>query len=342
MTEQNSQETKQAETLVRFEKAKKNRKEAKENLQRYKAELKKIHRDLKETQTENRQPQDAKINFEKAQKELDDKKEEVIKAAAELNENAAIAPLKQIKRVAFLIYEKLQLSGTVTVGYIFSVILGLLYDYIFYSRNGIDIFYYAQPEDFFVSGHKLLIIPIVLFLICWLIQNAISLLLGKLVSFKIPIYTETIACFFPRLINRLPITTLFVILVLFFSICFTVQGAYYYASKPSSEGKVTVVAEHPLELIDNLIWLGSNSTYAFFKSASSSRDKSNILILPLNRIICIHKHRNVDNSCALCEINSRDENSTDQVNYPETSINQQVYLEEIIITRPGDPCDWPN
>ena len=295
-----------------------------------------------QTEAESRQFQNAKINIEKAQKELDDKKEEVIKAAAELNEQAAIAPLKQIKRVAFLLYEKLQLSGTVTVGYIFSVILGLLYEYIFYSRNGIDIFYYAQPEDFFISGHKLLIIPIALLLICWLIQSAISLILGKLVSYKIPFYTETIALFFPRFINRLPITTLFIILVLFFSLCFTVQGAYYYANKPSSEGKVTVVAEQLLEPFDNLFWLGSNSTYAFFKSATYSRDKSNILILPLNKIICIHKHRNVDNNCALCEINPRDENSIGQVNYPETSINQVGYIEEIIIISPGDPCDWTN
>ena len=220
----------------------------------------------------------------------------VLGAASKVIKTAASQPLKEkIEGIGARIFNKLGVPGTLTVGYIFAIIVGLGGDLLYYGGNGVNIFHYAQPEDFFLSGYKLCIIPVTGFLVLWLLLTGIKLVLETLAENGFPVFTEKVALVFPGLIKWFA-TPVALALTIFF---ITPVAAYAFAItqqwQSSTSDEVSLVLEDPYEYAGQLAWIGSNSRYAFFRPVSSqSVQETGIMIIPFDRIACI-RDGNTDN-----------------------------------------------
>ena len=221
-------------------------------------------------------------------------------AGSEVIRKAASLPLKGIKGMGARIFDKLGLSGALSVAYIFAVIIGLGGDLIYYAGNGVDIFHYARPEDFFLSGYKLLIIPVSVIVVLWLVLTAVKLVLQALAVYGFPVFTEKAALLFPGLITWLatPMTLAFTIVLIVPVAAYA--SAFTQQWQQSPKDGISVVLEDPFEYAHKLAWIGSNSRYAFF-CADPGRcgdDQKDILIIPLDRIVCINESGNENvNNC---------------------------------------------
>ena len=217
--------------------------------------------------------------LEDAQKKLETEKDNVISYAAELNEQAANVPLKQIKDLGPRYYEKLGLPGIMSLGYLLSVLAGLIFDFIYYNHYKIYIFHYAQPEDFFLSGYKLLIIPLLMFIFLYVIYRVALHLLAQLVGgFKVPVYTEKLALFFPGLMNLMPVSALFFSIFAVLTLGASATVGWAKANYFDSQDKVSILIEDPLNHVENLDLVNSNSTYAFFKEYTDTDQQDNSIL----------------------------------------------------------------
>ena len=216
---------------------------------------------------------------------------------------------EQIRNLGARCYEKLGFPGTMTAGYILAVLMGLIYDFTFYRQYEINIFYYAQPEDFFLSGYKLLIFPFAIMFFWLLLYKAVLEVLALLAAgLKLPVYTETVALIFPGLMKYLPVNTIFFILLGVFITGGSAAAGWARGKHVDTEGIVSVLVDGPLEYVGNLEWVSSNSTYAFFRNYSNQQDssgeadydKSNLMIVPFSRITCINEYTNGQGNDDFC------------------------------------------
>lgn len=236
-----------------------------------------------------KQERDAKARINPARTALLDTQAKVLGTARAVIKEAARNTLwEKIGGVVTRLFDKLGLSGTLTVGYIFAVITGLAVDFIYYGNNGVNIFHYAQPEDFFLSGYKLLFIPVAGILALWLILTILKRVPEKLADYGFPAFTERMALYFPGLIEGLA-TPVALVLMIYITGPVTAYAVVQFQHwQQSTSGGVTLVLEDPYEYADKLTWVGSNSRYAFFRpDPAPDPHESGIMIIPNDRIACI-------------------------------------------------------
>ena len=236
-----------------------------------------------------KQERDAKARIDPARAALRDTREIVLDAAKAVIKEATRNTLwKKIEDAVTRLFNKLELPGTLTVGYIFAVITGLAGDFIYYGNNGVNIFHYAQPEDFFLSGYKLLFIPVAGILVLWLILTFLKRVPEKLADYGFPAVTERMALYFPGLIDRLA-TPIALVLMIYITGPLTAYAVVQFQQwQQSTSDGVAIVLEDPYEYADKLNWVGSNSRYAFFRPAPGQNQEENgIVIIPFDRIACI-------------------------------------------------------
>ena len=275
-----------------------------------------------------------------AQRKLGEERQIVISYAARLNRHVALAPLEQIRNLGARCYEKLGFPGTMTAGYILSVLMGLFYDFAFYRQYEINIFYYAQPEDFFLSGYKLLIFPFAIIFLWLLLYKAVPAVLAFLVAgLKLPVYTETVALIFPGLMKYLPVNTIFFILLGVFITGGPATAGWARGEHVDTEGKVSVLVDGPLGYVGNLEWVNSNSTYAFFKenvvqpdsSPVPAEKKSNLMIVPLSRITCIIEYTNDRSNDNFCDPKTERSNLTGEPTVKvELNPKNNLWIDQLI------------
>ena len=236
-----------------------------------------------------KQERDAKARIDPARGALRETQEKVLGTARAVVKEAARNRLwEKIEAVVTRLFDKLGLSGTLTIGYIFAVITGLAGDFIYYLNNGVNIFHYAQPEDFFLSGYKLLAIPVAGILALWLILTILKRLPEKLADHGFPAFTERMALYFPRLIDGLATPVALVLMIYITGPLTAYAVGQFQQWQQSRSGGVAIVLEDPYEYADKLTWVGSNSRYAFFRpDPAQNQEENGIIIIPFDRIACI-------------------------------------------------------
>ncbi len=134
--------------------------------------------DAEHTLAETRQEIiNAQGNYLAEVEELKKANRAVFEVALTLNKKAVVLPWKRLKIGILNLYTLLISYGKITagLGYVYAVVLGATYEFVFYyGEYGLYIFDYATTSDFFLSGSKLVAIP----LICILVLSFSFLLIG--------------------------------------------------------------------------------------------------------------------------------------------------------------------
>ena len=237
----------------------------------------------------------AEDNYTAAVEALKKAKQAVFKAAVALNRKAAVLPWKRLKTAILDLCVRLPFSGVTTagMGYGYVVIVGATYEYVFYDWYGFDIFDYATLSDFFLSGSKLVVIPFICLLATSLIPFSLYWFISRFACLSIPGYAEWTAARFPRFADRIPVKKSLVMAFIVLSLGTAVLAGRFHAKYASEKSDpVSIVTTTQFQQTDNqadnLVRLGSNSTYTFFKRLDTN-GTSTILAIPLSQIVCISK-----------------------------------------------------
>ena len=235
-----------------------------------------------EIQKKQEEEQSAQGQRRDAREVLKEKKQAVRDAAVTVTRQAAKIPLKRAKAVVLNLVTKLQSFGGVSLGYGYAVLLGAVYEFVFYRLHGINIFLYSTPSDFLLSGYKLFYIPLLSFGPA-LILLFLYWLLVKLACYRIPGYVEIVAQIFPRFARWIPIKSIGAVLFLIFPLAMTVViGCHQF--KQGSKTQVSIVTVPPLQRdpASPFFRLGENSAYLFLKNTQPST--APVLPVQLSRI----------------------------------------------------------
>lgn len=237
----------------------------------------------------------AKDSYTAAVEALKKAKQAVFKAAVALNGKAAVLPWKRLKTAILDLCVRLPFSGATTagVGYVYVVIVGATYEFIFYDWYEFDIFDYATFSDFFLSGSKLVVIPFICLLATSFPPFAFYWLISRFACLPIPRYAEGVAAIFPRFAEWIPVKKSLAAVFIILSLGTAVLAGRFHAEHVDKDSvPVSVVTTTQFQQTDNqtdnLARIGSNSTYTFFKRLDTN-ETSTILAIPLSQIVCISK-----------------------------------------------------
>ena len=264
----------------------KRRERSRSDLTEYDSRLTELDKKIGDAVNEVRE---AETNVNTARAALRETQDEVLASARAVIKEATQNTLwEKIRNSGARLFDKLGLSGTLTIGYVLAVITGLIGDFIYFGNNGVNIFHYAQPEDFFLSGYKLLFIPVAGILVLWLILAVIKSVPEKMADYGLPALTERMALYFPRLIDGLATPMAFVLLIYVTGPLTAYAVVHIQQWQQSAGDRVSIVLEDPFEYAGQLAWIGSNSRYAFFRPVTSqSHGETGVMIVPFDRIACI-------------------------------------------------------
>ena len=254
----------------------------------------------------------AKKNYNAAVEPLKKARCAVFNAAVTLNRTAAVIPWRRLKVGILNLYTSLSLLSTTTVGYAYAVVLGGTYELVFYNSYSINIFDYATFSDFFLSGLKVVIIPFAFIVVTSLFLFTPYWLISLLARLPIPVYARCVAAVFPRLVERIPVKKGLLVLFIFLSgVSAVLAGKLHYNYNQDSEKPVSIVTTLPLQHKDNLVRIGSNSSYTFFKKRNGGA--SAVLAVPLSQIVCISETDDGGQGCTSEEtIKGNGENTSPQ------------------------------
>lgn len=242
-----------------------------------------------------------KKNEEKelAKKEVGSKEEDLYRKVADVAEavravkaEAFIDPLRYLKTWIGELHGLLQAFGAAGVFYAYTLMAGFVHEWWLYSSNGLRVTDYTILLDF------LLILPVM----SGVISTIVIILLGCGILL-IPKISEYVALGLCVPLVALPVLRRFVIGLgmVGLSLIGPIIVGYckYNVEKtcgtcqvlrdidPGSKNPVTVLTDPPLRKAGDLVLVGSNSTYMFFKSSNGTEGDSGVKAIPLTRIVCV-------------------------------------------------------
>lgn len=237
-----------------------------------------------------------------AKKKVESKKEDLYrKRVAVADEVRAVKakvvvdPLTHLRAWIRELNGLLQAFGAAGLFYAYTLMAGLVHEWWFYSFNGLRVTDYTILFDF------LLILPV----LSGVISTIAIILLGRGILL-VPKISEYVALGLCAPLVALPVLRRFVIGlgVVGLSLMGPIVVGYckYNVEKPcetcrilrdidpGSRTPVTVLTDPPLRKAGDLVLVGSNSNYMFFKSSSKAGDDSSgVKAVPLTRIVCVGK-----------------------------------------------------
>lgn len=238
----------------------------------------------------NKEKESAKKEVESKKKSLSAKRVAVAEAVRAVKTKAVIDPFIYLKTWIGELHGLLQAFGAAGVFYAYTLMAGLVHEWWLYSSNGLRVTDYTILLDF------LLILPV----ISGVISTIAIILLGCGILL-IPKISEYVALGLCVPLVALPVLRRFVIGLGMVGLSLTgpiiVGYCKYNVEKtcapcqvlrdiePGSKNPVTVLTDPPLGGGVDLVLVGSNSTYMFFKKAGD--DASSVRAIPLSRIVCV-------------------------------------------------------
>ena len=217
---------------------------------------------------------------------------DVAEAVRAVKAEAFIDPLRYLKTWIGELHGLLQAFGAAGVFYAYTLMAGLVHEWWLYSSNGLRVTDYTILLDF------LLILPVM----SGVISTIVIILLGCGIL-PIPKISEYVALGLCVPLVALPVLRRFVIGLgmVGLSLIGPIIVGYckYNVEKtcgtcqvlrdidPGSRTPVTVLTDPPLRKAGDLVLVGSNSTYMFFKSSNGTEGDSGVKAIPLTRIVCV-------------------------------------------------------
>ncbi len=235
-----------------------------------------------------------KLEIEEAKQTKEDKEGEVKNLRGELDaaESKVLAKALKVREKAseeilelarsLLPNSPKKLAGGVSVGYVSVLFTNLSYNYVFYDYFGICIFDHSEILYFAAPHLESLIIANVFVWIYFL-----SRWLKKINSRTTPKEVERGAVYLASKAERLTSTkgTILSLLPLFILSFILVPGIFALGNAESiSDSKVDVVTVRELKPLKEQVYIGSNSTHAFFYDSDNTKTT---VAIPLSGIVCI-------------------------------------------------------
>ena len=227
------------------------------------------------------------------EEDLSEKRDAVAEAVEAVNIEMVAAPFKRligdpIKHMRdriFQLRDMLQFFGVASAVYVYTLLSGFVYEIQFYRSNNLDISHYATLSDF-------LLIPPVLYGIGSVAVTGFLITLIFLVA-KAPGWIAKVSGWAAYRLSHLvghPVLGGLLIVTLLVSGPLLAGYCKYNPSGKDQVGvkeedTVTVLTDPPLGEDVDLVLVGSNSTYMFFKKAGDNT--SSVKAIPLSRIVCV-------------------------------------------------------
>lgn len=288
-------------------------------------EVSNAKRNLRTVEDEGKEQEKAgQERIDETQENLGDKERAVDEIVRKINSQVTGLP-KQFREKTSQLSNAQQFFGGTGIGYPYILLLGALYEFVFYRAHGINIFNYSTISDF------LLIVPFIYGTAFALAASIFYTIIAKLFFFSTSRRAETAAGLLLRFAGSGRLTPrLAVCLALVPFIGASSCGYLNYTKDVRTEelkNVVSIVTEPPLGQTKKFVLIGSNSTYVFLKD-SLMPENTEVHVVPLSRIVCLSEgSRDQDqNGCGSSE--TLDEKNTDPPDQTEGE-NRVAWGEQI-------------
>ena len=224
----------------------------------------------------------AGTEIREAKKTLQKKQEAVAEEVVKINARVTTLP-RRFREKTSRLSSMQQFFGGTGIGYPYILMLGAIYELVFYSLHGIDIFDYSTISDF------LLVIPFVYGMVAAIFTMVFYTTVTRFLFFTTPERAETVANILSRFTQSGELTkhsiALLIVAPLFGSALGGCANYMYDVAVWNVKNKTSIVTDPPLGQTNKFVLIGSNSQYVFLKDAT--KPSHQVRAIPLSRIVCL-------------------------------------------------------
>ena len=220
--------------------------------------------------------------IDETRKNLDEKERAVAEIVEKINSQVTDIP-KQFREKTSRLSNVQQFFGGTGIGYPYILMLGAIYEFVFYCLHGIDIFDYSTISDF------LLVIPFAYGMVAAIFTAVFYTTVTRFLFFTTPERAETVANILSRFTQSGELTKHSIALLIVAPLFGSALGGFGSYMRDiltwNVKNEISIVTEPPLGQTNRFVLIGSNSQYIFLKDAT--RPSHQVRAIPLSRIVCL-------------------------------------------------------